>query len=348
MQPSPNIAIVGAGLAGACAAFALHQHAHVTVFEAADVARQAFGVTGGLFHPLMTRRARPNWQHEAALEALERLLAEVRDWVAVRRGLLRVAFVEKQAQDFQEVACMYPHWVRWLAPEAVRKRFAQVQAPYGALWIPQGGAVSAARLIEVLLERSGAPVHRPVRIMDWDETTRNVVLRTNEGSTYRFDYVILAPGWGYQAHPELARLPLQAVKGQALALTSPPSLRSLPLVLANVHLVPSGEQIFVGSTYEPTFTDLTPSEAQTRWLLEEAIRWVPDVAQSTVVETLTGVRVIRPSRPLPVLSPLPGRQRVWLFSALGSRGLLYAPLLASWLPKVLMHPECLPEAVRLS
>ncbi|WP_243664873.1 FAD-dependent oxidoreductase, partial [Rhodothermus marinus] len=66
MQPSSRIAIVGAGLSGACAAFALHRHAHVEVFEATEAAAQAFRAAGGLFHPLMTRRARPNWQHDAA------------------------------------------------------------------------------------------------------------------------------------------------------------------------------------------------------------------------------------------------------------------------------------------
>ncbi len=347
MQPSPRIAIVGAGLAGACAAFALHRYAQVEVFEATDAANQAFRATGGLFHPLMTRRARPNWQHEAALMALEQLLVAVGDCVPVRRGLLRVAFSEKQAQDFQEAARTYPHWVQWLSPEAVGDRFPQVQAPYGALWIPQGGALSASQLIDVLLARSGVPVHRPVRVVDWEETADRVLLRTDRGDTHAFDYVILAPGYGYQQHPELARLPFQAVKGQVICLTCPPTLQPLPPVLASVHLVSHGAFLFVGSTYEPDFTDLAPSAARTCQLLKEATRWVPAVSESTVHSALTGVRVIRPSCPLPVLSPLPGRRRLWLFSGLGSRGLLYAPLLASWLPEVLSHPERLPEPVRL-
>ncbi|WP_054683134.1 NAD(P)/FAD-dependent oxidoreductase, partial [Rhodothermus marinus] len=261
--------------------------------------------------------------------------------------LLRVAFSEKQAQDFREAARTYPHFVQWLAPEEAKERFPQVQAPYGALWIPQGGAVSAARLIEVLLEQSGVPIHRPIRVVDWKEEPDGVRLHTDRGEVHRFDHAILAPGHGYQAHPELARLPFQAVKGQVICLQRPPSLDTLPLVLANVHLAPYGDQIFVGSTYEPTFTDLTPSEAQTRWLLEEAARWVPEISGSTVIAALTGVRVIRPYRLLPVLSPLPGRRHLWLFAALGSRGLLYAPLLASWLPEALECPERLPEAVRL-
>ncbi|SHK55446.1 NAD(P)/FAD-dependent oxidoreductase [Rhodothermus profundi] len=347
MQPSPSIGIVGAGLAGACAAFALHRQAHVEVFEATDATNQAFRATGGLFHPLMTRRARPNWQHEAALTALEQLLAEVGDQVPVRRGLLRVAFDERQAADFREAACAYPHWVQWLSPEAVRERFPQVRAPYGALWISQGGALSANRLIDVLLARSGVPVHRPVRVVDWEETSRQVLLHTDRGDTHAFDYVILAPGYGYRLHPELARLPFQAVKGQVISLAGPASLATLPLVLATVHLVPSDGLLFVGSSYEPAFTDLAPSDAQTHRLWQEATRWVPEVMQGTVVAALTGVRVIRPRRPLPVLSPLPGRQRLWLFSGLGSRGLLYAPLLASWLPEALREPERLPAAVRL-
>ncbi|CAM3341912.1 NAD(P)/FAD-dependent oxidoreductase [Rhodothermus bifroesti] len=346
MQASPRIAVVGAGLAGACAAFALAPYATVTVFEASSSQAEAFRAQGGLVHPLMTRRARPNWRHEEALQALERLLEAT--GVRVQRGLLRVAFEARQYTDFQEAARRYPQWASWLAPEAVRDHFPQVHAPYGALWIPSGLLVPVATLIQSLLAHAGVPVHRGVEILDWQETATEVVLQAANGAAYTFDYVVLAPGYGYVRHPELARLPLQGVKGQAIALSSLPELGHLPPVVANVHVVFGPDHLHVGSSYELTFSSLAPSPAQSLQLQEQAAYWVPAIARATFKEAWVGVRVIRPLQPLPVLSPLPSRRRVWLFSALGSRGLLFAPLLASWLPKVLFEPERLPPEVRLT
>jgi len=346
MQASPKIAIVGAGLAGACAAFALAPYATVTVFEATEPGADVLRAQSGLVHPLMTRRARPNWHHDEALRALNHLLEVTA--VPVQNGLLRVAFEPRQHRDFQEAARLFPQWASWLAPEAVGDHFPQVQAPYGALWIPQGKRVSVAHLIQSLLAQSGVPVHRPITIIDWHETTTEVVLQAADGAAYAFDYVILSPGYGYVRHPELARLPLQGVKGQAIALSSPPVLHKLPPVVANVHLVFGSNYVHVGSSYELSFSSLDPSPAQSRWLQEQAAQWVPAIAEATCQAAWVGVRVIRPLQPLPVLSPLPNRRRIWLFSALGSRGLLFAPLLASWLPEALQAPERLPSEVLLS
>jgi glycine oxidase len=69
-----------------------------------------------------------------------------------------------------------------------------------------------------------------------------------------------------------------------------------------------------------------------------------------VLEPRAGVRVTVPRthspQRLPLVGPLTGRRRVWVFTGLGSKGLLTAPLLARDLGSWLEAPERIPAEVR--
>ena len=68
MQHDADLLIVGAGLAGACAAFTLSRHHRVHVLEANEPASGASGAAAGLVNPFMGRRARPVWHLREALD----------------------------------------------------------------------------------------------------------------------------------------------------------------------------------------------------------------------------------------------------------------------------------------
>ena len=69
-----------------------------------------------------------------------------------------------------------------------------------------------------------------------------------------------------------------------------------------------------------------------------------------VLATRVGVRLTVPAsaspRRLPIAGPLPHQPDVWVFSGLGAKGLLTAPLLARSLPEALENPEALPLEIR--
>ena len=74
---------------------------------------------------------------------------------------------------------------------------------------------------------------------------------------------------------------------------------------------------------------------------------LPALRHARVLEEIAGVRVGVPGTRLPMLGPLPGRRRVWMFTGLGTKGLLTAPLLARNLSLFFEHPQTIPPPLRV-
>ena len=74
---------------------------------------------------------------------------------------------------------------------------------------------------------------------------------------------------------------------------------------------------------------------------------LPILQDATVLDATAGVRVTVPGTRLPMLGPLPDRSCIWIFTGLGSKGLLMAPLLARDLPAFFEKPETIPPEVRV-
>ena len=346
--------IVGGGLAGACAALWLSARGPVTVLEAERPAAGASGAAAGLVNPFMAHRANPAWRFEEALAALHATLDRAGAADLFRAtGLLRPARDAKQAQAFRDRADAVPDHVAWQSADALTAQYPDLAAPHGGLWIPAGGAVDLAALVEALLhaaEARGAVVRSGVRVIAWGEEEAQAWVETAEGERIAARYVVLALGDGFRHHPELAALPLHRIKGQTIRIARPDGLGPLPSLSGFGYVAPDGDALVVGSSYEHDFADVEPSAAESERLVAKAARMVPALAGARVLEARAGVRVTVPRTHsplrLPLVGPLPGRQRVWAFTGLGSKGLLTAPLLARGLAAWLDDPATIPAEVR--
>lgn len=346
--------IAGGGLAGACAALWLAEHGDVTLLEADHPAAGASGAAAGLVNPLMGRKANPAWRADDGLDALRETLDHAGRADLFRSGgLLRPARDGRQADVFQERAAL-PRHADWLSPADLAERFPALAAPHGGLWIRHGGSVDIASAVEALLsaaEARGATIRSGVRVTGWGENGERAWVETDDGERVEAGMVLLTLGDGFRHLPELVALPLHRVKGQTIRLARPDGLGDLPALSGFGYVVPDGDSLAVGSTYEHDFDDVAPSEEASLRLRAQAARMVPALADAPVLDARAGVRVtvpgaVSPQR-LPLLGPLPGRRRVWAFTGLGSKGLLTAPLLAHALPAFLRDPSRIPAEVRV-
>ncbi len=340
------VVIVGAGLAGACAALVLSRTHRVVVLEADRPASGASGAAAGLVNPFMGRAAKPAWRHGQALDALADLVDELGDGLFRRTGVLRPATSEAQATAFRERAGAHGD-LAWLSARASAERWPLVAAPHGTLVVEEGGSVDLVAFVEAALAVAtsrGARVVR-TRLLGW---SRSVAITDHGPIPTRA--LVLALGDGARQVPALAGLPLHRVKGQTVRLARPDALPSdHPAVAGAGYVVPRADGVVVGATFEHTFADLRPDPGLDAGLAARASDLVPSLVGAEVLDRRAGVRLTVPStvspRRLPLAGPLPGHPGVWVLTGLGAKGLLTAPLLARLLPDALDGVRPLPPEV---
>ncbi|MEQ9104099.1 MAG: FAD-binding oxidoreductase [Rhodothermales bacterium] len=376
MNCSFDTLVVGAGLAGACAAAELARHERVLLVDASHPAAGASGVGAGLASPLMGLRSRPPWRVREALPALDRLIDAADFRPHVRSGLLRSAMTPQQAEDCRKSAEEFPDMARWHAEPLTgettdptdTKGWSFVRAPFGLLDIYGGMTLSIPEFVDAVVRlavRRGAVTRFPARLRRWHASAGAdacVTAHFADGAPVVARRMLLAlgggmlPPWcGELMRGQLPRLHLHAVKGQSVRVARPAGLppatdaaAMLPSLSGAGYIVDEGDTFFVGSTYEHTFSHMEPDVDMGDALLDRAITMMPSLAGSPVVERLAGCRATVPGIRLPMVGPLPGTPGVHVFTGLGSKGLILAPLLAEEIPHYFRHPEAIPEEIRVA
>lgn len=351
MDGSYDIAIVGAGLAGATAALSLSERYKIVVLEKDAIASGASGAAAGIVNPFMARRARPTWEWRPALEALTRLLNEAGlDALFDRRGILRPALDEEQARWFRNTALEFPSATRWMTRDHVYENWPAISAQFGALRISEGGSVPLVPVVEGLLaaaDRKGATVAIPCTLKAMEETQDGVRLETSSGSVL-VSRVLLCTGSDFARWPDLAPLPLHLLKGQTICVTTPEDFDpQTPVLSGSGYLVTSEERLILGSTYHHEFVNGNPTAADTAAILEKVGLMYPAVTDSRLISETAGIRVTVRGNRLPMVGAVTGSGNVWVFTGLGSKGLLMAPFVAQSLCNYIENPHSIPDEIQV-
>lgn len=319
----------------------------------------------GLANPLMARKANPPWRAREALAALENILVDSQGTAETRHapGVLRPAQDAGQAADFEQAARDNPDLGSWISHPT---DWPHVTAPFGLLQVHAGHSVSIPGLVRAIVQlavsrgadtlfpaalrswraahRSGQPPRSPLEIrltgMDTPVRARRLLLCLGNN--------LMRPWSGDFLHATLPRLNLHAIKGQSVRVKRPGDLPPLPALSGHGYIVDEGDTLFVGSTYEHTFVDMSPDPSIGDALLARAARMVPALKNARIVERMAGCRATVPGTRLPMTGPVPDQPDVWVFTGFGSKGLLLAPLLAEELHHYFRSPEAIPEELRVA
>ncbi|MCH8276233.1 MAG: FAD-dependent oxidoreductase [Bacteroidetes bacterium] len=128
----------------------------------------------------------------------------------------------------------------------------------------------------------------------------------------------------------------------------PQACRNMLPISGREFVASDGEALVVGSTYEHTYSHLEPTVRAGGHLLEGAISMIPALEGSKVMDAGAAIRVTVPGIRLPMVGPLPGMRRTWIFTGLGSKGLMLAPLLAEELPGYFQDPDSIPKEISVA
>lgn len=293
-----RIAIIGAGFAGLGAAYFLLKsgEAAVTIFEAAKLGGGASGVCSGLLHPYPGLSARRSYKAEEALAIAKQLIRVAEEHtpkpVACQDGILRTSINLDQRQRLSE------HSAQWGDVEQMEEDL---------FLIHSGITVLSENYLEGL---------KNALIAMGAEFIFQKVNALSELS--HFDHIIVAAGYGVREFPECAHLKIKFLKGQTLCLQGkPPVEKSL---ISKGYIAHIGSQIHfeVGSTYERVFVDDRPDLNRAEELLQHKLALCKE---AKIVDCKAGVRVAAIEHYVPIIEQI--AQNAHVFTALGSRGLLY-------------------------
>lgn len=300
-----KIAVIGAGYGGLSVCWHLLDKAEITLFDAVGIGGGASGASTGLLHPYPAKLARRSARADAAMEEAAKLIAEAErasgQSVASHSGIVRFAMSAEQKAVFQEP---FPD-AQFLDREKVRSRFPDATAEAG-LWISQGKTVFSPLYLQSLwlaCAERGAKLEKR-RIENLDELKAfDAAVLTNGSEILRF-----AP-----------HLPLNPRYGQALVCRWPEGLEKPPCSMighGHLSLTQDPELCLLGSTYEQGFD---PKKAMA--LREQIGVFYPPAQTFEIVDVRRGIRMAPKQGYLPVTLQI--APAIWVFTGLGSRGLLY-------------------------
>lgn len=318
-----RIAIIGAGFAGLATAWKLLNHKkkpHVALFDAEE--SSASKTAAGLMHPFVGAAAKYNWRGNEGFQASKELLQEVQSFAAEplfeQAGLLRVAVTEQQRQDFSHAAKQHEE-ITWLEAKEAREEIL-----FPAIFIKKAITVYSDSYLEALLQGCKA------KGVDYIKK-KITALETLDS----YDQIVVATGSATKAL--LPKLPLTLFKGQLLTYAWPQEMLPLPYPISSfAYIVMNKEQsaCYVGSTYERHFANALPNKEEAVKLLYPKIEaLLPALCKQSPIDCRAAVRATTPNR-RPYCEKV--NSKVWLFTGLGSKGLLYHALLAEELADAIL------------
>lgn len=311
-----TIAIIGAGLCGLATAWHLAQNSEmqITLFDAKGIGGGASGVAAGLLHTYAGAHAKLNWRGEEGFSAASLLLDKVEKKlgypVTQRTGLRRLAFTEKQLQDFNLCASRYQdvHWQEGNPPSIFIESAMTVDCP---LYLK--GLWTLCADLGVSLEKK--------KIARLEDLTG-------------FDSIVIAAGAESGRLAGLARREVTPVKGQIIELSWPDGVPKLTFPLnsqAYILMSATNNSCIAGATFEKIFESSDPDvEVAKKDLFPKYTLVCPFLRDATILDCRAGIRVSTPDH-----RPLCKRisEKCWILTGMGSKGLLYHALFAKELCK---------------
>ncbi len=325
---TPDIVIVGGGIAGLCTALAAAEKGLAVTVVDAPSPGAASRAAAGMLAPSLEGLPESVLPHAlAARDYYPEFLGALHSRTGVkvelnRRGILELADHERdlsalQARAFSGAETISPAELHKLEPAL---------APHaGAILHPHDGAVDNVQLMAAL-ERAIALEPRISAVLDRVIAINptNGRLTTAQGSVLMARRIVLAGGaWMSELHGLPRRVPVLPVRGQLLTLANSP-LQHVMYAPRTGYLVPRGGALLVGATIEHTgFVNETTSWGRQE-LLAVVARTLPGLRSLTVVDHWAGLRPMTPDA-LPILGPDPETPVLLYAGGFSRNGILLAP-----------------------
>ncbi|MGP6157233.1 MAG: glycine oxidase ThiO [Vulcanimicrobiaceae bacterium] len=303
------IVVIGAGLIGLAIAYELAKRgAEVRVLEANESAGAASWAGAGMLAPYTESDAEDEFERFCAdsLGLYPAFTQELRERAGVDShlrldGLMEVAHDDEGVLRLQtQVEALAQRGVRarWLDFDEMRALEPALGASaLGASLIEDEGQVDNRRLgraLHAACLAAGVRVETHSGGVALEADARRVLgVRTKAGFLPAAAVVNAAGAWAgeLQGVPAHARVPVEPVKGQMLALAMPKGLVTRVVWVTGAYIVPRSDgRLLVGATAERAGFDVRVTAGGIRRLLDAALTGLPPLRELALCETWAGLR----------------------------------------------------------
>lgn len=331
-----NVLIVGFGLAGWALTEALKKEGiSFVVYDPQQSSSSR--VATGIYNPVVLKRFRAISNAKLLMEHAFPFFHQHKYIHAQHPMPIYRVFASAGEQNAWMVATDKPDLNTYLKTSLVTSTNEGVYAPFGLGEVQHTGWVDTNTLLDTAKEDligAGCVVEEQ---FDYDALSI-----TSGGVQYKnvkAQHVVFAEGVGVLKNPWFSTLPVIPNKGEWL-IVSCKGLGLRQMLKSSVFIVPLGNDTYrVGATYDRDFVDIEPSLEGKEWL----------VAQFKKVVTLpfkvlfhgAGLRPTTADRK-PILGQHSSYATLWCINGLGSRGVLWAPYLATLFVNALKGAQKVP------
>lgn len=347
-----KVAIIGAGIVGATAAYYLSKEKDFTVTVFDDGKGQATKAAAGIICPWFSRRRNKAWYKMARLGAdfYQTLIADLaKDGVSTAFYQQTGAYVlKKNAEHFQDLYALAKGRLAespligelgLLDQSEVAKTFPHLHMPTEQLLFASGAAkIDGKQMVEELLKAASCPVIS--QKVDLKKTALGY-----EVSGKLFDQVILASGaW----LPELLAplgydVDVRPQKGQLQDYQlEEHHTKDYPVVIpeGEIDLIPFSEgHLVIGASHENDQGYNIQEDPQVLSALKEAATYhYPPLKKARHLKNRVGIRAYT-SDHTPFYGEVPNLAQVYAVSGLGSSGLTTGPLIAKEVVSLITRQE---------
>lgn len=352
-----DFCILGAGITGIHLSMELVKTgASVCVLDPRGIARGGSGAPLGLANPATGRFATKTWNAEKCLPALEQNLEIIQEHVKEpfykKSGILRPAMDKKIAtkmKNYFETTEWPEGWIEWLDEKEMQELHPGISCVNGGVWVPVGLVVNMKEYVmgaSAYLQSKNVEyiVGEPYSVFkneDWEiELSSDKITATN---------IIFTAGAWIKSTPFWRDVPVIPVKGQTLLMRSSTPLPFSHAVSALGYVGSlDGRNYVIGSTYEHQFDNEFTDDKAEEYLLERSNKVIPGLNSGSVkVTQWASVRASTPNR-MPIMGAHEQEENCFVFTGLGSKGLLYSAYLAKEMTEHILHQKPLPEEVHVS
>lgn len=336
--------IVGAGIAGCCAAITAEKRGFSVTITDPHPEKATSQVAAGLFNPITGRQFSLTWNAKEIFDYLPdfyEYAEKMFDKKFFYQGSLYRPFPDAETQERFEKRKEDNDLKEFISPDEYPLPAWYKKTDFGGIWLKKGGWLNTPAFIEATLN------HFKENMITKRFELEEVKVQA-EGLDWQgvgYDYILLCKGVWEKETALGKQVPFTPVKGEILTI----AINSEPYDMAfsaNKYLLPLDKGIFkAGATYSWDLTDAQPSQAGKNELIA-----VIQKLSSEPFEVLKHEAGIRPAMQgrRPIAGWLKTYKGIGILNGLGSKGISLAPYLAHYLFENLEKGTPLPMEADIS